>query len=82
MIRTNLEKAKEITKENLRTLRDPLLKQLDIDYIKALESGNTQIQTEIVNKKNLLRNITKTDELLNATTEKELKELLQTGIKI
>lgn len=82
MIKTNIEKAKEITKDNLRGLREPVLKQLDIEYLKAIESGNTQAQLEIVNKKEILRNITKTDDLLSATTEKELKDILQSGLKI
>lgn len=45
-------------REGLRLRREPLLKQLDIDYQKADEMGDTALKAEIVAKKNILRDCT------------------------
>lgn len=71
MIKVNIEKAKVITKDRLRDERDPLLKQLDVEYIRAQEQG--QDTTGIVEKKQKLRDITK--EVDKAQTVEELKAL-------
>lgn len=63
-----LEKAKEITKNRLRTDRAPILAKLDVDYMKALEQG--QDTTLIVAEKQRLRDITGL-----ADTAKTLDEL-------
>jgi len=82
MIKTDINKAREIAKGFIRTERDPLFRQLDIDYMKALESGNTAAQAEIVQKKEKLRNATQTEELINATSEQELKDAIKTSIQV
>lgn len=51
--------AVEETKEKLRAERAPLLAQLDIDYIKALETNSDT--TAIVTEKQRLRDITNID---------------------
>jgi len=56
MITINIDKAKEIKKVRLREERKPLLEQLDIDYMRAMEQGIET--TNIVNEKQRLRDIT------------------------
>lgn len=73
MITVNMTKAREIKKEQLRVERKPLLEQLDVDYMRALESGNTSLQTTIVNKKQRLRDITADASIASASTPDELK---------
>lgn len=53
--------ASEIKKKQFRYLRKPLLEQLDIDFLKALESGDSNVISEIARKKQVLRDVTKID---------------------
>ena len=71
MITINLDKAKAITKDRLRSDRKPLLEAQDILFMKAQESGDDT--TAIVTEKNRLRDITKLAD--SATTTDELKAL-------
>lgn len=48
-----------ITYNKWRILREPILSRLDVEFIKAMETGNQILITEVVNKKNTLRDITK-----------------------
>lgn len=54
----NIEKAKEIQKNKFRQARKPILENLDIEYIKVLETGDIQKQQEIITKKQALRDVT------------------------
>lgn len=56
MITINLNKAKEITKERLRSEREPLLKEQDVAFQRALETGTDT--AAIVAEKQRLRDIT------------------------
>lgn len=71
MITININKAKEITKERLRSERDPLLKQQDVAFQRALESGADT--AAIVAEKQRLRDITKLAD--QANTLDELKSI-------
>lgn len=71
MITINFNKAKEITKDRLRTERKPLLEAQDVLFQRALEA-NTDT-TFIVAEKNRLRDVTKLVDTV--TTLEELKEL-------
>ena len=55
-IKIDIAKAKEITKDKLRAERKPLLEKLDVDFIKAQETGADT--TAIVAEKQRLRDIT------------------------
>lgn len=66
-----LEKAKEITKERLRKERKPILEELDVAFIQAMETGGDT--TKIVAEKKRLRDITK--EVENKHSPSELKQL-------
>jgi hypothetical protein len=54
----NIEKCKKIKLNKFRKLRIPVLEKLDIDYMKAIESNNIELQKEIANKKQQLRDVT------------------------
>lgn len=71
MISINLNKAKEITKNRLRTERQPLLQAQDIAFQRALETGSDT--SAIVAEKQRLRDITKLAD--KATTVEELKQI-------
>lgn len=71
MITINMEKAREVHRGHIRIARYPLLSKLDIEFQRALENGSDA--SEIVNKKNILRNATQTPEIESAQTTEELK---------
>lgn len=71
MITINFDKAKAITKERLRSEREPLLAAQDVAFQRALESGSDT--SAIVAEKQRLRDITKLAD--QATTLDELKQI-------
>ena len=72
MIVINNEKAIEIAKEKIRAIREPLLKKLDVDFQRALETGSDT--TLIVQEKQRLRDLT---DLANGKTVEELLAILE-----
>jgi hypothetical protein len=74
MIEINLEKALEIHKKKIREKRESVFKDLDIEFMKALEQGNTTLSAEIGVKKQALRDITDID-ISNISTLDELKQI-------
>jgi len=52
------DKAIEIKKEQFRNLRKPLLEKLDVQFMRALEAGDTSSLPQIAAKKQQLRDIT------------------------
>ena len=71
MIKVNMNKAKDITKERLRQERKPLLEEQDILFMRAQEAGSDT--TAIVAEKQRLRDITNSVD--SCTTTDELKAL-------
>jgi hypothetical protein len=57
----NVSKAKEIWLNYYRTARTPLLAALDVDFMRAVESGDIDLQKEIASKKQALRDVTKVE---------------------
>ena len=55
------DKAVEIKKEQFRNLRKPLLEKLDVEFMRALENGDTSSIPIITQKKSDLRDITSVD---------------------
>ena len=53
----NIEKAKEIKHNQFRQARKPLLEQLDIEYIRAVETSNTSKKKAIAAAKQELRDL-------------------------
>ena len=75
MIKINIEKAKEIKKEQLRQERKPLLEQLDVEMMRALEINDSQKQLEVAAKKQALRDATKHEALTSVSDVEQLKSL-------
>jgi hypothetical protein len=55
----HLDKAKNIKLDMLRSIRKPILDQLDISFMKSIELNNDSMKQDIINKKQALRDITK-----------------------
>jgi len=72
MIIINLDKAKEITKERLRTDRKPLLEVQDVLFMRAQETGDDT--TAIITEKQRLRDVT--NQVNSCTTTDKLKALI------
>ena len=72
LIKINNEKAIEITKDKIRAIREPMFKQLDLDFQRALETGSDT--TLIVQEKQRLRDLT---DLANDKTVEELLVILK-----
>jgi hypothetical protein len=68
-ITIDIAKAKDITKNRLRAEREPKLQALDIEFIKAQETGADT--SAIVTKKQQLRDAT--NQVDTMTTVEELK---------
>ena len=73
MITINLNKAKDIHKEHLRTERLPLLESLDVQFMRAVEAGDTALQESIAQKKQVLRDATANPNIAAAQTVDQLK---------
>ena len=71
MITVNINKAKEITKDRLRTERKPLLEALDVEVLKNITDSVKLAEIEV--EKQRLRDITKVVDTLS--TVEELKGL-------
>ena len=70
-IKIDIAKAKDITKDKLRAERKPLLEALDVEFIKAQETGADT--SAIVAEKQRLRDIT--NQVDSMTTVEELKSM-------
>ena len=73
-----MEAAKNFNKGKLREKRKALLEALDIEFIRALETGADT--STIVSKKNALRNATAAAGISTATNIAELKAQWDTSI--
>ena len=74
----DMAKAREIHKTNIRTARAPKLAELDIEFQKALETGAST--TDIVAKKQALRDAPADSGINAATSTDELKAQWKTDI--
>ena len=74
----DMAKAKEIHKNNIRYARKSKLAELDIEFQKALESSSDT--TEIVSKKQALRDAPADSAIEAAKTDTELKAQWNTTI--
>lgn len=67
MIKIDIAKAKDITKDRLRTERTPLLQALDIEVMKNITDATKLAEIEAEKKR--LRDITKVVDTLNVINE-------------
>ena len=74
----DMAKAREIHKTNIRIAREPLLANLDIEFQKALETSSST--TDIVSKKQALRDAPADSAIASADTEAKLKAQWNTSI--
>ena len=74
----DMAKAREIHKTNIREAREPLLKALDIDFQKALETSAST--TDIVSKKQALRDAPADSAIASASDEAGLKAQWNTSV--
>ncbi len=74
----DMAKAKEIHKHKIRLARKLKLEELDIEFQKALETGAST--TDIVSKKQALRDAPADSGIASANTEAELKAQWNTSI--
>ena len=74
----DMAKAREIHKTNIRAAREPKLAELDIEFQKAQETGAAT--TDIVAKKNALRDAPAASAIDAATDEAGLKAQWNTSI--
>lgn len=72
-VEVDMAAARDIHKENLRVERKPRMDQLDVDFMQALEAGNST--TQIAADKQALRDITDDARIAAAATPDELKAL-------
>lgn len=72
-IKFNADKAKTIWKNKWREARKSKLASLDIDFMRAVESGDQAKQAEISGKKQALRDVTLTE--IPGTTPEEIKSV-------
>ena len=78
IIKTDMAKAREIHKTNIRNARAPKLAELDVEFQKALETGAST--TDIVAKKQALRDAPADSGIDAASDESALKSQWNTSI--
>ena len=74
----DMAKAREIHKTKIREARKPLLDELDVEFQKALETGAST--TDIIAKKNALRDAPADSAIDSASDEAGLKAQWNTSI--
>ena len=78
IIKTDMTKAKEIHKTNIREATEPKLASLDVEFQKALETSSDT--ATIVSKKQALRDAPADSAIEAAKTDTELKAQWNTTI--
>ena len=78
IITTDMAKAREVHKNNIRLARTPKLAELDVEFIKAQETSTDT--SAIVAKKQALRDAPAAAAIANATDEAELKNQWDSSI--
>jgi len=71
MFTFNKDSALEYMKYQIRSKRKKLFPELDTQFMKALETGNIELQNQIISQKEILRNITDIN-IDSVTTRDEL----------
>ena len=81
MITVNMDKARDIKKDMIRADRTPKLEALDVEFMRAVEAGDTAAQATIAVKKQALRDATDDPAIAAATTPDELKAVVPTALQ-
>ena len=80
VISEDMTKAKEIFKDKIREVRQPLLDAEDVAYMKALEADDASAKTASVNKKKALRDAPAAQAITDADTIAKLKAAWDTSV--
>ena len=80
-IAVDMQKAREIHKNNLRAARAPKLAALDVDFMRAVESADAGAWAAIAAKKQALRDVTSDPSIAAATTPEELVAAIPEALK-
>jgi len=73
MITINMDKARDIHRDNIRLARKSKLEEKDIEFMRAVESADTATQASVAAEKQSLRDATSDPDIAAATTPEELK---------
>ena len=79
VIAEDMTKAKEIFKDKIRAVRQPLLEAEDVVYMKALEASDSSAQAASVTKKKKLRDAPAASAIGSADTIAKLKAAWDTS---
>ena len=80
VITEDLAKSKEIFKDKIREVRQPLLDAEDVVYMKALEADDADAKTASVAKKKALRDAPAAKAITDADTIAKLKAAWDTSV--
>jgi hypothetical protein len=81
MITINMVKARDIQRDRIRSLREPLFADLDVAYQRADENGDAEAKAAIAARKQALRDATKDPAIDAAKTPEELKAAIPDALK-
>jgi hypothetical protein len=54
----DVEAAHQLWKNEWRSKREPIMKRLDVEWMRAMEMGNTELAQTLAHKKQVLRDVT------------------------
>ena len=74
-VQVDITKARELHRKSLRFAREPLLQQLDVAFMRAVERGDTAEQQSIAARKQRLRDSPTDTRIEAAQTTAELRAL-------
>lgn len=77
----DMDRAREIHKDNLRKLRAPKLAALDVQYMVADEVGDGELKAQVIADKQALRDVTDDPAITKAKTVEELKAILPEALR-
>lgn len=80
-VTVDMSKARDIHRDHLRTLREPLLKALDIDYQRADEAGDAKAKAAIAKRKQGLRDVTADPAIEAAQASSELAAVIPEALR-
>ena len=80
VITEDLTKSKEIFKDKIREVRQPLLDAEDVVYMKALEAADSDAQAASIAKKKALRDAPAAKAITDADTIAKLKAAWDTSV--
>lgn len=72
----DMPRAREIHKERLRSIRAPILESLDVQFMRAVETGDDAKKADVAAKKQALRDVTAHPGIESAQTPDDLKAVI------